>query len=121
MKKSKKHLSRLGAYLKKEGSRLEKLISRTSQTDESVLVKGILARLSARREIAIADLGLVNAAEEAIRKAAKTKKASSKKAAKPAAKKGVKAPRKAAKKAVKAPAAKRVVRRKPKAAAPASA
>lgn len=124
MKKSKKHLSRLSAYLKKEGSRLEKLISRTPDNGNSTLVESVVGRLSARREIALADLGLVEAAEEAMRKAskaAKSKKASGKKAPKEPSKKNGKPVRKPAKKAIKAAPAKRAARRIPKASAVANA
>jgi hypothetical protein len=117
MKKSKKHLSRLSAYLKKEAVRLEKLISRTPDMENSALVKGIVGRLSARREIALADLGLVDAAEETMRKAPKapkSKKDSGKKSPKKVSKKNGKPARKLAKKAVKAAPAKRAARRKPK-------
>ena len=129
MKKSKKHLSRLSAYLKKEAARLEKLISRVSDVEDSVLIKGVVSHLVARREVALSDLGLVAAAEDAMRKASKSarsKKAAAKKVLKKGAKTRAKAPRKAApnpkKKAPrKAAAVKGPVRgRKPKVDAPAS-
>lgn len=118
MKKSKKHLSRLSAYLKKEGSRLEKLISRTANKEDSALVDGVVERLSLRREVALADLGLVKAAEAAMRKESKvpkSKKASSKKVPKKVSKNKRKPALKSAKKAGKSTPAKRSVRRRPKA------
>jgi hypothetical protein len=66
-----KSLARLSTYLKIEGSRLEKLIACMSDIEESALIKGIVAHLSERRETALVDLGLVDAASEAMRKASK--------------------------------------------------
>ena len=132
MKKSKKHLSRLSAYLKKEGSRLEKLIARMSDAEVSPLIKSVVSHLVARREVALADLGLVDAASEAMRKASKAarpKKTSAKKVPK-AGRVSAKAPRKSARKSApkasakaalaKAAPAKRPVRRKVKVVAPAN-
>ena len=131
MKKPKKHLkslARLNAYLKKEGSRLEKLIARISDIEDSALIKGVVAHLSERREIALVDLGLVDAASEAMRKASKVskaaraKKASAKKAPKvnkAVTKEPRKTTRKGAQKAsAKAAPAKRPGRRKVKAVNP---
>ena len=131
MKKSKKHLkdlARLASYLKKEAARLEKIASRAAQSEASPLIAEVLQRLALRRDIAMNDLGLVSAAEAAVRKADKANKAP-KKTAKPAkktapAKKAVakKAPAKKAvakKTAAKKAPAKSPRGRKPKVAAPA--
>jgi hypothetical protein len=116
-KKQLKTLSRLSAYLKKEGSRLEKLVARSGEGSDSSLVDGVVRRLAERRAVALADLGLIEAADEAARKAAKlaqaekssakkSGKAASKKAAKKAPKKPAKAPAKASRKATAKPARK---------------
>lgn len=96
MKKPKKHLktlARLGSYLKKEAAKLEKIIARSGDSEDSSLVEGVVRRLGERRSIALSDLGLIDAADEATRKAvksARTKKSSSKKPGKASAKKGTK-------------------------------
>lgn len=96
-KKQLKTLARLSTYLKKEGARLEKIIARSGEVDGSSLVEGVVRRLSERRVVALADLGLIDAADEAARKAAKSAQKSGKAAAKKLAKK-------APKKAVQSPA-----------------
>jgi hypothetical protein len=116
-KKQLKTLSRLSAYLKKEGSRLEKLVARSGEGSDSSLVDGVVRRLAERRAVALADLGLIDAADEAARKASKlahaakssakkSGKAASKKAAKKAPKKPAKAPAKSSRKATAKPARK---------------
>ncbi len=105
MKKSRKHLkdlARLTSYLKKEGARLEKLISRSASSEASPLVADVLHRLSARHDVALTDLGLVSAAEAAARTSAKAEKSAPKASKKPA--------KKPAKKAGKAPAAKKATK-----------
>jgi hypothetical protein len=96
-KKQLKTLARLSAYLKKEGTRLEKILARSGEVEGSSLVDGVVRRLSERRVVALADLGLIDAAEEAAHKAAKSAQKSGKAAAK-------KAPKKAPKKTAKSPA-----------------
>ncbi|MEN9708573.1 MAG: hypothetical protein RIQ68_981 [Pseudomonadota bacterium] len=125
MKKPKKHLktlARLGAYLKKEATKLEKIIARSGESEGSALVDGILRRMTERRAVALADLGLVDAADEAARqavKSARAKKASAKKSGKASVKKVTKkAPKKAAKPSRK-PAAKPARKAAAKKAAPA--
>jgi len=115
-KKQLKTLSRLSAYLKKEGSRLEKLIARSGEGSDSSLVDGVVRRLAERRAVALADLGLIEAADEAARKAAKlaqAEKSSAKKSGKAASKKAAKkvpkpakAPAKSSRKATAKPARK---------------
>ncbi len=135
MKKSKKHLkdlARLASYLKKEAARLEKIASRAAQSEASPLIAEVLQRLALRRDVAMNDLGLVSAAEAAVRKADKANKAPNK-TAKPAKTRTAKATAKKAAPAKKAPAKKAVAKktaakkapaksprgRKPKVAAPA--
>ncbi len=96
-KKQLKTLARLSAYLKKEGTRLEKILARSGEVEGSSLVDGVVRRLSERRVVTLADLGLIDAAEEAARKAAKSAQKSGKASAK-------KAPKKAPKKTAKSPA-----------------
>ena len=96
-KKQLKTLARLSAYLKKEGTRLEKILARSGEVEGSSLVDGVVRRLSERCVVALADLGLIDAAEEAAHKAAKSAQKSGKAAAK-------KAPKKTSKKTAKSPA-----------------
>ncbi len=111
-KKQLKTLARLGAYLKKEGGRLEKILARSGDIEGSSLVDGVVRRLSDRRAVALADLGLIDAAEGAARKAAKSgsakksKKAATKKSAKKAPKKPAKTPAKSSRKPATKPARK---------------
>lgn len=116
MKKPKKHLktiARLRSYLKKESVKLEKIIARSGEIEDSSLVDGIIRRLADRRTAALSDLGLIDAADEAARKAVKSgraEKASARKSRKASAKKAAKkAPKKVAqssRKIVKTPARK---------------
>lgn len=116
-KKQLKTLARLSAYLKKEGARLEKIVARSGESEGSSLVDGVVRRLSERRAVALADLGLIDAADEAARKAVKSARAAKssaqksgktakKKAAKKAPQKAAKAPAKAPRKAAAKPARK---------------
>jgi hypothetical protein len=115
-KKLLKDLGRLGAYLKKESTKIEKILSRSMEKDGSPLLIEIIQRLAARREAAMTDLGLVSAAQEAASKGVKVVRP--KKPAKKANKKPAKTSRAPS---TKKTAAKKPPAKKPNAAKPARA